>query len=143
MKFFSSLDLVLAHIFFFEKWLVCSYFESKYFFSMSTFCIQKLFICVLCKPLLFSVVYFIPKLKAWDRKFPFLLCFVIFICTNLKKNSSVYINFLTGLDMWILSFLFLPILTFPVCYLWSIRSIVVFNLLWKLKATILFRFLMF
>ena len=72
------------------------------------------------------------------------LCFVIFICTILKKNSSVYINFLTGLNMWmILSFWFHPILTFPVWCLWSVRSIVAFNSLWKLKTTILFRFLMF
>ena len=64
---------------------------------------------------------------------------MIFICTILKKNSSMYINFLTGLDMrMILSFFFHPILIFPVCYLWSIRSIVAFNLLWKLKTTILF-----
>ena len=57
---------------------------------------------------------------------------------------GVYVNFLIGLDMlMILSFLFHPILTFSVSYLWSIRSIAVFNLLWKLKTTILFRFLMF
>ena len=90
---------------------------------------------------MFSMMFFIPKLKAREWEVHFLFCFVIFICTMFKKNPSVYINFLIGLGLWMtLSFLFHPILTFPVFYLWSI---VVFNLRWKLKPTILFRFLMF
>ena len=59
-----------------------------------------------------------------------------------EKSSTVNINFLIGLCMWmILSFLFHLILIFLVCYFRLIQLIVVFNSLAKLKATTLFIFL--
>ena len=55
-------------------------------------------------------------------------------CIVLKKNSSVHISFLVGFDVWmILSFLFLPVLAFMVCFLQLIPLIVVFNSFWKMK----------
>ena len=73
---------------------------------------------VLGKLSVFSMVFFIPKLKPCEWKVHFLHCFVIFICTIFKKNYSVYIHLLSSLNMWLmLSFQACPILIFSILLL--------------------------
>ena len=103
----------------------CSSIESKEILNLIHFCISK------------QLSFFIYNLRAGEFH-PFFR-FMIFICTCWRKNSSVCINFLIGINMWMMfSSLFLWILTFPVCCLRLMPLIVVFNLLLKLKSTALF-----
>ena len=68
--------------------------------------------------------------------------YVAFICTILRKNSSVCILFLIGSGMWILLFLFLLIHILLVYFLCPIKLALIFNSLMKPKIIAFFLFLM-
>ena len=111
--FLLMLNLFLLMLQFKGRWIAwkrCYMNSITLLLKLRKFSIQ--FICVLDKQPLVLANGVILKFKAWKCEVYFLLCFMIFNCTILKKKSSVYINFLTGLDIWmILPFIFLSIMT--------------------------------
>ena len=113
----------------------CSFIETEEILGLVHLCVRQ-------TTFVFNGVFYsrIDGLRMWSPFSPLLSDIYVFHFD--EKLFSVY-KFPHFLGMlMILSFLFLAILTFLVWCFWLIPSIIVFSSLFKLKTTILFRFLM-